>query len=90
MAPLDFEVSQSYFLSVEGRRHTQSLSDITTVVINVTDVNDNSPVFEEGGYRVEITEELPPGSLVLKVGAEEQREDAPAGAPLLQCPRTWR
>lgn len=72
MAPLDFEAARAYYLSVEGRRGQQSLSDVTTVVINVTDVNDNPPVFEEGGgHRVEVMEDLPPGSLVMKVGAQE-------------------
>ncbi|CAF95368.1 unnamed protein product, partial [Tetraodon nigroviridis] len=71
VAPLDFEASRTYYLSVEGRRGKQTLSDITTVMVNVTDVNDNAPVFEEGGYRVEIKEDLPPGSLVMKVPAQE-------------------
>lgn len=67
VAPLDFEVSREYYLSVEGSRGKSSLSDITTVIINVTDVNDNTPVFGQGGYSVEITEDLTPGALVMKV-----------------------
>jgi hypothetical protein len=42
----------------------------TTVVINIRDVNDNSPIFEKTSYRTQITEEddraLP--KRVLKVG----------------------
>lgn len=67
VAPLDFEVSREYYLSVEGSRGKSSLSDITTVIINVTDVNDNTPVFGQGGYSAEITEDLTPGALVMKV-----------------------
>lgn len=67
VAPLDFEVSREHYLSVEGSRGKSSLSDITTVIINVTDVNDNAPVFGQGGYSVEITEDLTPGALVMKV-----------------------
>ncbi|MEQ2173741.1 hypothetical protein GOODEAATRI_000523 [Goodea atripinnis] len=67
IAPLDFEVSREYYLSVEGSRGKSSLSDITTVIINVTDMNDNAPVFKQGVYSTEILEDLTPGSLIMKV-----------------------
>ncbi|TMS17133.1 Protocadherin Fat 2 [Larimichthys crocea] len=51
VAPLDFEVSREYYLSVEGSRGKSSLSDITTVIINVTDVNDNAPAFRTRGLQ---------------------------------------
>lgn len=69
IAPLDYEASRAHYLSVEGSRGKPSLSDVTTVIVNVTDVNDNSPVFEDGGYSVEVMEDLPPGAPVTKVGA---------------------
>ncbi|KAM7418177.1 hypothetical protein PAMA_017701 [Pampus argenteus] len=72
IAPLDFEVSREYYLSVEGSRGKSSLSDITTVIINVTDVNDNTPVFRRGDYSTEISEDLTPGGLVMKVTATDQ------------------
>uniref|UniRef100_A0A3Q1HQK5 FAT atypical cadherin 2 n=1 Tax=Anabas testudineus TaxID=64144 RepID=A0A3Q1HQK5_ANATE len=72
IAPLDFEVSREYYLSVEGSRGKSSLSDITTVIINVTDVNDNAPVFGRGDYSNEISEDLTPGALVMKVTATDQ------------------
>ncbi|XP_034739835.1 protocadherin Fat 2 isoform X1 [Etheostoma cragini] len=75
IAPLDFEVSRHYYLSVEGSRGKSSLSDITTVIINVTDLNDNAPVFGQGDYSAEISEDLTPGSLVMKVTATD--EDGP-------------
>lgn len=67
VAPLDFEVSREHYLSVEGSRGKSSLSDITTVIINVTDVNDNTPAFGRGDYSAEISEDLTPGGLVMKV-----------------------
>lgn len=70
IAPLDFEVSQQYYLSVEGSRGKSSLSDITTVIINVTDLNDNAPLFGHGDYSAAISEDLTPGSLVMKVRAQ--------------------
>ncbi|XP_074505101.1 protocadherin Fat 2 [Sebastes fasciatus] len=72
IAPLDFEVSREYYLSVEGSRGKSSLSDITTVIINVTDLNDNAPVFGRGDYSAEISEDLTPGGLVMKVTATDQ------------------
>ena len=65
--PLDFERCHEYYLSVEGTRAKSSLTDMTMVVINITDVNDNAPVFDKGDYNVEIAEDLIPGSLVMKV-----------------------
>lgn len=70
ISPLDFEVSREYYLSVEGSRGKSSLSDITTIIINVTDVNDNTPAFGRGDYSAEISEDLTPGSLVMKVRAK--------------------
>ncbi|XP_070818647.1 protocadherin Fat 2 [Chaetodon trifascialis] len=70
-APLDFEVSREYYLSVEGSRGKSSLSDITTVIVNVTDVNDNAPVFGRGDYTAEISEDLTPGRPVMTVTATD-------------------
>uniref|UniRef100_A0A672GBW4 FAT atypical cadherin 2 n=1 Tax=Salarias fasciatus TaxID=181472 RepID=A0A672GBW4_SALFA len=72
ISPLDYEVSHHYFLSVEGSRGRTSVTDVTTVMINVTDVNDNTPTFGRGDYSAQIPEDLTPGSLVLKVTATDQ------------------
>uniref|UniRef100_A0A673AU48 FAT atypical cadherin 2 n=1 Tax=Sphaeramia orbicularis TaxID=375764 RepID=A0A673AU48_9TELE len=64
VAPLDFEVTREYYLSVEGSRGKSTLTDITTVIVNVTDVNDNAPAFGQGDYSAEVSEDLTPGSLV--------------------------
>ncbi|XP_017285240.1 protocadherin Fat 2 isoform X2 [Kryptolebias marmoratus] len=71
VAPLDFEVFREYYLSVEGSRGKSSLSDITTIIINVTDANDNPPVFAQSVYSTEISEDLTPGSLVMTVTAND-------------------
>ncbi|KAM3612815.1 uncharacterized protein V6R79_015103 [Siganus canaliculatus] len=72
IAPLDFETSHEYYLSVEGSRGKSSLTDITTILVNVTDVNDNAPVFAPSDNSVEISEDLTPGSLVMTVTATDQ------------------
>ncbi|XP_077042433.1 protocadherin gamma-B5-like isoform X4 [Agelaius phoeniceus] len=50
-------------------------SGTAQVRINVTDLNDNSPVFSKSLYEARVAENLPAGSLVLKVRAT----DADAG-----------
>ncbi|XP_075961283.1 protocadherin Fat 2 [Anarhichas minor] len=72
VAPLDFEVSREHYLSVEGSRGKSSLSDVTTVIINVMDLNDNAPVFGRGDHSAEISEDLTPGGLVMKVTASDR------------------
>ncbi|KAM4747111.1 protocadherin Fat 2 [Rhinophrynus dorsalis] len=67
---LDFEVNHQYFLSIEGTRSSSPpLSDVTVVVINVTDVNDNEPIFNQEEYDAEISEDAVVGDLVLVVSA---------------------
>ncbi|KAM6977875.1 protocadherin Fat 2 [Aplochiton taeniatus] len=70
--PLDYELCHEYILSVEGTRGKSSLSDVATVIINVTDVNDNPPVFGQGDYSAVIAEDLTPGSLVMQVTASDR------------------
>uniref|UniRef100_A0A8C3M909 Uncharacterized protein n=1 Tax=Geospiza parvula TaxID=87175 RepID=A0A8C3M909_GEOPR len=50
-------------------------SGTVQVRINVTDLNDNPPVFSKGVYEARVAENLPAGSLVLRV----QATDADAG-----------
>ncbi|KAM3866939.1 protocadherin Fat 2 [Diretmus argenteus] len=78
--PLDFEVCREYYLSVEGNRGKSSLGDVTMVIVNVTDVNDNAPVFGRGDYSTEVSEALTPGSLVMQITASD--EDGPVNSLL--------
>uniref|UniRef100_A0A8C1ZLH9 FAT atypical cadherin 2 n=1 Tax=Cyprinus carpio TaxID=7962 RepID=A0A8C1ZLH9_CYPCA len=64
---LDFELCREYYLSVEGARGKPLLSDIATVIINITDVNDNPPVFNRSSYSSVIAEDISPGDMVLQV-----------------------
>ncbi|XP_051506561.1 protocadherin Fat 2-like [Myxocyprinus asiaticus] len=68
-ATLDFELIREYYLSVEGMRGKTLLSDIATVIINITDVNDNPPVFNHSSYSTVIAEDISPGDMVLQVTA---------------------
>uniref|UniRef100_A0A8C3TX39 Cadherin domain-containing protein n=1 Tax=Catharus ustulatus TaxID=91951 RepID=A0A8C3TX39_CATUS len=69
---LDFEEGYSYELEVQAR-DGGGLFD--TLWINVTDANDNPPVFAQDRYRVSLREDAAPGSTVLNVSAS----DADAG-----------
>lgn len=55
-------ISSTIFFSASQYELRVTASDnfkenYTTVVINVKDVNDNSPIFEKTSYRTQITEE---------------------------------
>uniref|UniRef100_A0A8C7H808 FAT atypical cadherin 2 n=1 Tax=Oncorhynchus kisutch TaxID=8019 RepID=A0A8C7H808_ONCKI len=66
---LDFERCREYYLSLEGTRGKSTLSDITMVIINITDVNDNTPVFGQRDYSADVSEDLSPGDVVMQVTA---------------------
>ncbi|XP_030622122.1 protocadherin Fat 2 [Chanos chanos] len=70
-ASLDFELSREYYLSVEGSRGKASLSDVAMVIINITDINDNPPVFSRGDYSAEVGEDVSPGDVVMQVLADD-------------------
>ncbi|XP_047586271.1 protocadherin gamma-B5 isoform X17 [Lutra lutra] len=50
------------------------LSGTTELRIQVTDANDNSPVFKQDIYRVSLRENVPPGTAVVQVSATDQDE----------------
>ncbi|MEQ2244133.1 hypothetical protein ILYODFUR_014045 [Ilyodon furcidens] len=66
---LDFEHS-SILVAIEARDHgTPSLSSIATVQVQVSDVNDNAPVFHQSEYRATVSEDGLPGSTILTLEA---------------------
>ncbi|XP_030632872.1 protocadherin Fat 3a isoform X2 [Chanos chanos] len=70
--PLDFESCKDYFLTVEARDGgTPPLSAVTMVNINLTDVNDNAPMFSRDTYSTSISEDANIGDTVVKVMAED-------------------
>lgn len=75
ISKLDRETTSHYIVRViaTDRGIPQSLSSTITLTINVTDVNDNSPVFSEKIYRGEIAENLN-NTRVLDVVAEDKDE----------------
>uniref|UniRef100_A0A673UWT3 Cadherin domain-containing protein n=1 Tax=Suricata suricatta TaxID=37032 RepID=A0A673UWT3_SURSU len=50
------------------------LSGTTELRIQVTDANDNPPVFDQDVYRISLSENMPPGTTVLQVSATDQDE----------------
>ncbi|KAM9064823.1 protocadherin gamma-B1-like [Sarcophilus harrisii] len=72
---LDREKQSSYHLvltSVDSGVPVRS--GTVEIRINVTDVNDNWPVFSQEVYRISLRENLPAGSSVLQVTATDQDE----------------
>ncbi|XP_065107489.1 protocadherin-8 [Paramisgurnus dabryanus] len=67
---LDRETEEFYTLEVTATDGgTPPKSGSTTVYIQVLDFNDNSPTFEHSSLRVELNEDSPAGTRVLKVHA---------------------
>ncbi|KAL7985839.1 hypothetical protein Chor_011005 [Crotalus horridus] len=70
---LDFEVAHDYYLTIEGIRKTStSLSDVTMVIINITDINDHMPEFDQDLYIADISEDAAIGEIVLMVLANDK------------------
>ncbi|XP_066574333.1 protocadherin Fat 1a isoform X3 [Amia ocellicauda] len=69
---LDYESSHEYYLTVEATDGgTPSLSDMATVNINLTDINDNSPTFSQEVYAAVISEDAELGKIVIAVMADD-------------------
>ncbi|KAM7042528.1 LOW QUALITY PROTEIN: uncharacterized protein M8220_007698 [Acridotheres tristis] len=74
---LDREQASEHRVTVVARdRGRPALSASTELVLEVSDVNDNAPVFEEAAYSAYVWENNAAGALVLRV----QARDADAGA----------
>ncbi|XP_029965049.1 protocadherin Fat 3 isoform X3 [Salarias fasciatus] len=70
--PLDYETCRDYFLTVEAcDGGTPPLSAITTVNINLTDVNDNAPMFSHDLYSAVVSEDATIGESVVQLVAED-------------------
>ncbi|KAM5298302.1 protocadherin Fat 2 [Ctenodactylus gundi] len=78
---LDFETSPKYFLSIEcNRKGSSSLSDVTTVVVNITDVNEHRPRFSRDLYSTKVLENAIVGDVILTVSATD--EDGPLNSAI--------
>ncbi|XP_051939689.1 protocadherin Fat 1a isoform X3 [Hippocampus zosterae] len=72
IASLDYELSHEFYITVEATDGgSPPLSDMATVNINVTDVNDNAPVFSQSVYAAVVGEDAELGKTVLTVMAED-------------------
>lgn len=68
IAPLDYEVSHEYYITVEATDGgSPPLSDMATVNINLTDVNDNRPAFSQDVYTTVVSEDAELGKAVIMV-----------------------
>ncbi|KAM7413789.1 hypothetical protein PAMA_020925 [Pampus argenteus] len=69
---LDYETCRDYFLTVEAcDGGTPPLNAITTVNINLTDVNDNAPMFSRDLYTAVVSEDATIGESVIQSVAED-------------------
>ncbi|XP_061209947.1 protocadherin gamma-B1-like isoform X11 [Neopsephotus bourkii] len=74
---LDREKVSAYNINITARDGgSPALSSSTALVLEVSDVNDNAPVFEEAAYSAYVAENNAAGALVLHVSAR----DADAGS----------
>ncbi|XP_046523734.1 protocadherin gamma-B1-like [Equus quagga] len=73
--PLDREQQSSHRLILTATDGGDPpLSGTTQIRIQVTDANDNAPLFSQESYRVSLQENVPPGTSVLRVMATDQDE----------------
>ncbi|XP_069510101.1 protocadherin Fat 2 [Ambystoma mexicanum] len=67
---LDYETQKQFLLRVQARDHgMRGLSGETLVIVNVSDVNDNSPEFRQPHYEAVVNELATCGHIVIKVQA---------------------
>ncbi|XP_071426666.1 protocadherin gamma-B5-like [Pithys albifrons albifrons] len=69
---LDREQAAEHRVTVVARDHgSPALSSSTELVLEVSDVNDNAPVFEESEYSAYVPENNAAGAMVLRVSARD-------------------
>ncbi|KAJ6664914.1 hypothetical protein lerEdw1_005886, partial [Lerista edwardsae] len=69
---LDYETCKDFYLVVEAKDGgSPALSAVTTVNINVTDVNDNAPRFSQEVYSAVISEDATMGDSLITLIAED-------------------
>ncbi|XP_063807494.1 protocadherin Fat 3 isoform X5 [Pseudophryne corroboree] len=79
---LDYESCKHFYLAVEAKDGgAPPLSAVATVSINITDVNDNAPIFSQEVYSAVISEDASIGDSVIMVFAEDL--DSPSNGHVL-------
>lgn len=71
--PLDYETQRFHRLTVRAVDHgLPSLSSTQTITVEVGDVNDQSPVFDQNIYNASVAENRDPGEPVVRVSATDE------------------
>lgn len=70
---LDREYQEKYELLVQAKDGSldNPQSSVVSVEINLSDVNDNPPIFKPSSYHIHIREDLPVGALVMTLAAQD-------------------
>ncbi|XP_022237895.1 protein dachsous-like [Limulus polyphemus] len=68
--PLDHEKQKQYQLQIQAS-DSAHLAE-TYLIVHVTDINDNAPVFSQNSYEVHLPELVSPGYEVLKINATDE------------------
>ena len=73
---LDYESEKNYLMGVEARDESTNKSVVVEVNITITDVNDNSPVFDPTEYVKEVYENVSIGTTLVRVNATDKDSGA--------------
>ncbi|XP_065441265.1 cadherin-19 isoform X1 [Chrysemys picta bellii] len=71
---MDRETKEQYFVIIQAKDMVGQMggfSGTATVTINLSDINDNKPIFQQKFYYMNISEAAPPGSTIGKIMAED-------------------
>ncbi|XP_054998223.1 protocadherin gamma-B7 isoform X16 [Sorex araneus] len=69
---LDREQTPEYNVTITATdRGKPPLSSSSTIILHITDVNDNAPVFQQASYVVHVDENNPPGTSIAQVSASD-------------------
>ncbi|GFQ74088.1 fat-like cadherin-related tumor suppressor homolog [Trichonephila clavata] len=69
---LDFETTPKYLLTLRATDAVSGVYADVQVVIDVEDVNDNPPMFNQPSYNTTVSEAMPSGASVLQVRATDR------------------
>nr|XP_029505015.1 protocadherin Fat 2-like [Oncorhynchus nerka] len=74
---IDHEKTKWYQIDViaQGNHNGTDVASLVSVSIQVQDVNDNVPVFEANPYKAFLAENMPPGTTVIQVTANDPDQD---------------
>ena len=74
---IDHEKTKWYQIDViaQGNHNGTDVASLVSVSIQVQDVNDNQPVFEADPYQAYLAENMPPGTTVIQITANDPDTD---------------